>query len=74
MGTVLQIPWTRLPNGRRAAIPADEAGFTIAALALTPDAVTLDAYAADPPERVALVVGTEGDGLAGGRSRPRTPS
>ena len=38
-------------------------GFTVAALALTPDAVPLDRLAADPPQRLALVLGTEGDGL-----------
>ena len=40
-----------------------DAGFTVAALALADDAVTLDELAADPPERLALVLGTEGDGL-----------
>ena len=39
-------------------------GFTLAALALSPDAVTLDEFAANPPEKIALVVGTEGDGLS----------
>ena len=37
---------------------------TVAALALAPDAVGLDELSADPPERLALVLGTEGDGLA----------
>jgi len=64
MGTVLQVPWTRL-----AAWPGDldllrEAGFEVAALALTDDAVPLDEYARSAPERVALVLGTEGDGLS----------
>ena len=36
----------------------------MAALALADDAVSLDELAADPPERLALVLGTEGDGLA----------
>ena len=40
------------------------AGFTVAALALTDDAVSLDVLAADPPERLALVLGAEGDGLS----------
>ena len=39
-------------------------GFTVAALALADDAVSLDELAADPPERLALVLGTEGDGLS----------
>ena len=66
MGTVLQVPWTRLPEWRRAGPLLKDAGFTVAALALRDDAVTLDALAADPPERLALVLGTEGDGLSRG--------
>lgn len=64
MGAVLQIPWTRLPEWPDAASRLHDAGFTIAALALDEGAVTLDAFAADPPERVALLLGTEGDGLS----------
>lgn len=67
MGTVFQVPWTRIT-----AWPAvDElhaAGFTIAALALTKDSVTLDDFVAspactEPDSKVALLLGTEGDGL-----------
>ncbi len=36
----------------------------MAALALSDDAVPLREYAADRPDRVALVMGTEGDGLS----------
>ena len=64
MGAVLQIPWTRLPEWPDAASQLHDAGFTIAALALDEGAVTLDAFAADPPERIALLLGTEGDGLS----------
>ena len=64
MGTVLQVPWTRLPEWREAAPALHDAGFTIAALALADDAVPLEALAADPPDRLALVLGTEGDGLS----------
>lgn len=64
MGTVLQVPWTRLPEWDAAVPLLHGAGFDIAALALADDAVTLDAYAADPPERVAMVFGAEGDGLS----------
>ncbi|WP_277210651.1 TrmH family RNA methyltransferase [Isoptericola croceus] len=71
MGTVFQVPWTRFehwPRGARdgAADGIDalhELGFTVAALALDGDSVGLDELAADPPERLALVFGTEGDGL-----------
>jgi tRNA G18 (ribose-2'-O)-methylase SpoU len=66
MGTVLQVPWTRLPEWREAKPLLAAAGFRIAALALTDDAVPLDVLAADPPERLALVLGTEGDGLSRG--------
>jgi tRNA G18 (ribose-2'-O)-methylase SpoU len=64
MGTVLQVPWTRLPEWDEAVPLLHDAGFDIAALALSDEAVTLDAYAADPPERVAMVFGAEGDGLS----------
>lgn len=66
MGTVFQVPWTRLESwpGGLEALAAD--GFTVAALALSDDAVSLDDLAADPPERLAMVLGTEGDGLSRG--------
>lgn len=63
MGTVLQVPWARLPEWREAGPLLTAAGFTVAALALTDDAIDLDVFAADPPDRVALVLGAEGDGL-----------
>lgn len=64
MGTVFQIPWTRLPEWAEAESVLHVAGFDIAALALREDAVTLSDYASTRPERVALVMGTEGDGLS----------
>jgi tRNA G18 (ribose-2'-O)-methylase SpoU len=69
MGTVLQVPWTRIGGlaGLREWPATRElltaSGFHIAALALTDDAVSLREFAADPPDRIALVLGTEGDGL-----------
>ncbi len=64
MGTVLQVPWTRLPEWPEGADVLKRAGFHIVALALAEDAVTLDVLADDPPERLALLLGTEGDGLS----------
>lgn len=64
MGTVFQVPWTRIDPWPVGIEDLRAAGFTVAALALTDDAVSLDELAADPPERLALVLGTEGDGLA----------
>ncbi len=64
MGTVLQVPWTRAPHWPELAALLHDAGFAIAALALTPEAVALRDYAVAAPERVALVLGTEGEGLS----------
>jgi len=64
MGTVLQIPWTRLAEWPDGAAQLHDAGFEIAALALDDDAVDLATYAQHPPDRVALLLGTEGDGLS----------
>jgi tRNA G18 (ribose-2'-O)-methylase SpoU len=63
MGTVLQVPWTRTGDwpSTRAALTA--AGFHVVALALEPGAVSLRDFAATAPDRVALVLGAEGDGL-----------
>ncbi|WP_110589187.1 TrmH family RNA methyltransferase [Microbacterium suaedae] len=68
MGTVFQVPWTRLPEWRAASGPSAaellrESGFHIAAMALADDAVGLDRFAAERPERVAFVMGSEGPGL-----------
>jgi tRNA G18 (ribose-2'-O)-methylase SpoU len=64
MGTVFQVPWTRLPEWGEARSVLHDAGFELAALALAGDAVALDAFSARRPERVALMLGAEGDGLS----------
>jgi tRNA G18 (ribose-2'-O)-methylase SpoU len=64
MGTVLQVPWTRLPEWNEARPLLHDLGFHIAALALADAAVSLDAFATHAPERVAIVLGAEGDGLS----------
>lgn len=64
MGTVLQLPWTRLPEWPEGAALLHDAGFVIAALALADGAVTLDEFAARAPDKVALMLGAEGDGLS----------
>ena len=66
MGTVFQVPWTRLVTWPAGLDDLRADGFTVAALALADDAVTLDRLAEDAPERLALVLGTEGDGLSRG--------
>ena len=64
MGTVFQVPWTRLAPWPQGLAALREKGFVVAALALSADAVALDEFVADLPDRVALVLGTEGDGLS----------
>jgi tRNA G18 (ribose-2'-O)-methylase SpoU len=66
MGTVLQVPWTRVGGWESTRGILSAAGFHIAALALSDDSVTLKDFAAHAPERVALVLGAEGDGLTDG--------
>ncbi|MGV8895268.1 MAG: TrmH family RNA methyltransferase [Rhodoglobus sp.] len=61
MGTVLQVPWTRI--GPWAEAREQLQGFHVAALALSPDAVSLREFAAIATDRVALVLGAEGEGL-----------
>jgi tRNA G18 (ribose-2'-O)-methylase SpoU len=64
MGTVFQVPWSRIDPWPAGIDLLRDNGFAVAALALADDSVDLDAYAANPPDRVALVLGTEGDGLS----------
>ena len=66
MGTVFQVPWGRLEPWPGGLAELKALGFTVAALALTYDAVSLDDVAAAPPKKLALVLGTEGDGLSRG--------
>ncbi len=63
MGTVFQVPWTRVDPWPGGIEVLRDAGFVTAALALSDDAINLDELAADPPERLAMILGTEGDGL-----------
>ena len=69
MGTVFQVPWTRIGD-TAADWPASgiatlhDAGFTVVAMALADDAVPLDDPSLAQVERLAVVFGTEGDGLS----------
>jgi tRNA G18 (ribose-2'-O)-methylase SpoU len=64
MGTVLQVPWARINGWAQSREMLHELGFHIAALALSDDAVELTSFAANRPDKVAIVLGTEGDGLS----------
>jgi len=63
MGTVLQVPWTRVGDWASTRRLLDEHGFHVAALALTPDAVSLRDFSGDQHARLALLLGAEGEGL-----------
>lgn len=66
-GTVLQVPWTRIGHAREWAAEGvallHDAGFKVAALALSDDSLSLDAPELASQEKLALVLGTEGEGL-----------
>ncbi len=68
MGTVFQIPWTILPEETGWPHPGLEFlrafGFRTAALALCEDSLSIDDPALRKEDKLALILGTEGDGLA----------
>ncbi len=65
MGTVFQIPWTYIPSWPHPGMEQLKAmGFKTAAMALTPEAVAIDHPQLMAEERLVIVMGTEGDGLA----------
>lgn len=61
MGSVFLVPWTWIddPVG-----DLREAGFTTAAMALTDNSVPIDDKELNAVEKLAVIMGTEGDGLA----------
>lgn len=69
MGTVFQIPWTFLDE-KICSWPEEgqkilrKLGFRTAAMALRQDSVSVDHPALMAEERLAIVLGTEGDGLS----------
>lgn len=62
MGTVFQVPWTYLDDAWQAQLHA--LGFATVAMALRADAMRLDDPRLRAQEKLAVVLGTEGDGLA----------
>lgn len=69
MGTVFQIPWTMLPK-KEGVWPIQtvsilrELGFKTAAMALKEDSVGIDNRQLNAEDKLAIILGTEGDGLA----------
>lgn len=67
MGTVFQIPWTRLERGEWPHPGMDmlrAQGFATVALALREDSLAIDDPRLVQAERLAVLLGAEGDGLA----------
>lgn len=70
MGTVFQIPWTMLSKKdgvwpEQAMKTLKEMGFKTAAMALREDSVGINDPQLNSEEKLTIVLGTEGDGLAG---------
>ena len=65
MGSVFLVPWTWLeaPEGATIGIALRALGFRTAALALTDDSIAIDDVRLKAEPRLALIMGTEGDGL-----------
>ena len=64
MGTVFQVPWTYMST-QTADIPLlHELGFRTAAMALEADSVDIDDEKLNDEEKLAIILGAEGDGLA----------
>lgn len=68
MGTVFQVPWTRIgmqQDWAEEGVPLlRSCGFKTVALALTDDSLGLQDPRLKQEERLALILGTEGDGLS----------
>ena len=62
MGTVFQVPWTYMEENWIEILRSH--GFKTAAMALSDDSVSIDAPILRREEKLAVVLGTEGDGLA----------
>ena len=64
MGTVFQIPWTYLPDWPGSMTQLKKLGFKTAAMALRDDSVSIRDPRLLSEEKLAIILGTEGDGLA----------
>lgn len=62
MGTVFQVPWTYLQKGDMKLLR--KMGFRMAAMALRDDTVSIEDPLLMQEERLAIVLGTEGNGLS----------
>lgn len=63
MGTVFQVPWTRVDPWPAGIEQLKEAGYFVAGMSLGEGAITLDELVAQDHQNLVLIFGTEGDGL-----------
>ncbi|SDS58314.1 tRNA G18 (ribose-2'-O)-methylase SpoU [Paraoerskovia marina] len=63
MGTVFQVPWTRIPTWPSGVQELKDAGYVVAGMTLGEGAITLDELVAEDHSKLALVLGSEGHGL-----------
>jgi tRNA G18 (ribose-2'-O)-methylase SpoU len=63
MGTVFQVPWTRASSLSELVDTLHRDGWCVAGLALEDRAEDFDSFAASAPDKVALMLGSEGHGL-----------
>ena len=65
MGTVFQIPWTILPQWPETSLQLlNQMGFKTAAMALSDNSISIKDPRLSAEEKLAIILGTEGDGLA----------
>ena len=64
MGTVFQVPWTRFESWPVLGEVLRARGYSVAALALGDDSVEIEEFALTVPNRLALILGTEGTGIS----------
>lgn len=67
MGTVFQVPWTRVDDWPTSIQELKDAGYVVAGMTLGEGAITLDELVVEDHDNLALVFGSEGHGLT-----PRT--
>ena len=66
MGTVLSVPFARIAPWPRGLLDVRDRGFSLVALTLRHDSVSLATFVASArPTRMAVMIGAEGDGLGG---------
>jgi tRNA G18 (ribose-2'-O)-methylase SpoU len=63
MGSVFLVPWTWIPTGVEGLRQLSALGFKTAAMALRNDNIDIDSPILKDTDRLAIIMGTEGEGL-----------